>query len=430
MVEVADDRHFVNPWTAQNPDIVTVTDAWKQSLADNIFKLEATLSENLDNLSSSDISMYTGLSGIGLLYHRFSSIDPRYVSEAKRTHFASIAHRITRRCLRHTDLDRLQRNVSVFTSSIGPLCLGALITECSYDEKVAIPPQSCVDQIVEASRFASNLKYTMPDEALYGRTGYLNALLLLRNTQWSVPIDVISKVAEAILQSGIQTAEKYRTSGIYKSLMRRQKSPLDMPPLMYEWHEKAYLGAAHGFAGILLTLLRVHQMNPEALKHDSLQKLVLPTIHWLAELQLTSGNWPSSLGDSMDRDVLVHWCHGATGVVPLMLAAYEVTQDDFYLKRAIRGGETIWTRGLLYKGCGLCHGSAGSGYALAALHHVTGDNKYLYRAAKYAEWCTDCFKNRTRTADRPYSLFEGLAGTLYFLVEMLDPLHARFPLLR
>lgn len=32
------------------------------------------------------------------------------------------------------------------------------------------------------------------------------------------------------------------------------------PPLMYEWHEKKYLGAAHGLAGILYTLLLVRQI--------------------------------------------------------------------------------------------------------------------------------------------------------------------------
>lgn len=30
------------------------------------------------------------------------------------------------------------------------------------------------------------------------------------------------------------------------------------PPLLYEWHEKQYLGAAHGMAGILFMLLQVY----------------------------------------------------------------------------------------------------------------------------------------------------------------------------
>jgi hypothetical protein len=29
------------------------------------------------------------------------------------------------------------------------------------------------------------------------------------------------------------------------------------PPLMYEWHGKKYLGAAHGIAGILFVLIQV-----------------------------------------------------------------------------------------------------------------------------------------------------------------------------
>ena len=28
-------------------------------------------------------------------------------------------------------------------------------------------------------------------------------------------------------------------------------------PLMYEWHDKGYLGAAHGYVGIFCTLLQV-----------------------------------------------------------------------------------------------------------------------------------------------------------------------------
>ncbi|VDP02022.1 unnamed protein product [Schistosoma curassoni] len=34
---------------------------------------------------------------------------------------------------------------------------------------------------------------------------------------------------------------------------------------------------------------------------------------------------------------------------------------------------------------------------------------------KFAEWCTDCFKNATRVADRPYSLMEGLFSVLFHL---------------
>lgn len=36
------------------------------------------------------------------------------------------------------------------------------------------------------------------------------------------------------------------------------RQDLPMPPLMFEWYDTIYLGAAHGFAGILNTLLKVN----------------------------------------------------------------------------------------------------------------------------------------------------------------------------
>ena len=41
---------------------------------------------------------------------------------------------------------------------------------------------------------------------------------------------------------------------------------------------------------------------------------------------LPSGNLPSSL-ESGERDVLVHWCHGAPGMVHLLAHAYKVSES-------------------------------------------------------------------------------------------------------
>ena len=45
-----------------------------------------------------------------------------------------------------------------------------------------------------------------------------------------------------------------------KGLARKERSDF---PLMYEWHEKKYLGAAHGLAGILYILMQYVQNKPE-----------------------------------------------------------------------------------------------------------------------------------------------------------------------
>ena len=80
------------------------------------------------------------------------------------------------------------------------------------------------------------------------------------------------------------------------------------------------------------------------------------------------------------------------------------------------------------KGPGICHGIAGNGYAQLMLYRLTKDNKYLYRASKFAEFLlTETFKE-ARTPDRPYSLFEGLGGTVCFILDLLDPNNSEFPL--
>lgn len=61
------------------------------------------------------------------------------------------------------------------------------------------------------------------------------------------------------------------------------------------------------------------------------------------------------------------------------------------------------------------------------MYRMTNDQKYLYQAYKFAEWCIDYGKHGCRIADAPYSLFEGMAGTIYFLIDLLDPSNARFP---
>ena len=48
----------------------------------------------------------------------------------------------------------------------------------------------------------------------------------------------------------MQVCERIIESG--RALSRSQRSS---SPLMYEWHDKKYLGAAHGLVGILHTLL-------------------------------------------------------------------------------------------------------------------------------------------------------------------------------
>lgn len=250
-----------------------------------------------------------------------------------------------------------------------------------------------------------------PDEILFGRSGYLYALLFIRlkivDSKNILTDDFIRSVVKKIILSGIVTSKK-------------ENSQI---PLVYYWHLKAYIGAAHGYSGILYMLLEAKQYLTE----EEINTLIKPTIDFICNLKFSNtGNYPSSLTNTSDR--LIHWCHGSPGVIHLLLLAYKEFKDNKYLNAALEAGEDIWQRGLLKKGCGLCHGVAGNGYAFLRIYQTTNDPKYLYRALKFAHWCCNYEKNRDRIPDHPFSLFEGLAGTIYFLIDILKPKQSKFPL--
>ncbi|CAK0806492.1 unnamed protein product [Prorocentrum cordatum] len=140
-------------------------------------------------------------------------------------------------------------------------------------------------------------------------------------------------------------------------------------------------GGAHGVAGILLTLLQLPSELAQA-GEGSLQ-LVRDTADKLLSQRFQSGNLPSSAGSHRDR--CVHWCHGAPGLVPLLLQMSTVYQDARYLQLALESGEVVWRRGLLRtKGLGLCHGIPGNGYVFLSLCRATGDALWLRRAQHFS----------------------------------------------
>ncbi|KAF1742729.1 hypothetical protein MXB_284, partial [Myxobolus squamalis] len=147
------------------------------------------------------------------------------------------------------------------------------------------------------------------NEILYGRSGYLYSLLLLkRGTDF--PIDILSDVCKLIINSG------------KNNLMSNNKNKI----LKYCWSKKMYLGALHGYCGILYMLL-----DPQ-------------------------------------------WCHGAPGAIYLAIRTYK------YYEIASKIANVIWKRGLLRKGIGLCHGVAGNGYSFLSIYNAKGEIKYLYYA--------------------------------------------------
>lgn len=91
-----------------------------------------------------------------------------------------------------------------------------------------------------------------------------------------------------ILAEGVQGAEALRSAAAW--------------PLMFQWHDKHYLGAIHGLAGIVTVLLQAHQLLGDAAWPAPQHLAALRgAAHALARSRLPSGNLPSSLGNDSDR---------------------------------------------------------------------------------------------------------------------------------
>ncbi|KAG6886848.1 hypothetical protein C0992_002028 [Termitomyces sp. T32_za158] len=145
-------------------------------------------------------------------------------------------------------------------------------------------------------------------EVLYGRAGLLYALLRIRNglsdarTSISVSADAepflmalneltSDKALRAVVDSVIAIGRE-GTADYAVRLEAKPEKPI--PPLMWAWHGKRYLGAAHGVgqAGILFVLWNCPLRVVEPYSED-----LVKTFEWLVDLQDSAGNWPSKAPD-------------------------------------------------------------------------------------------------------------------------------------
>lgn len=249
------------------------------------------------------------------------------------------------------------------------------------------------------------------DELFVGRAGYvLGSVWLSKETGAPLNTPMLHELCHTIVNSGREYSQKV-------------KSP---SPLMYAYYDVEYLGAAHGLCSILQVLMSVPGFLE---KNPNEEKDIRGSVDFILKLQDSQGNFPCAMDEAgSPRHDLVHWCHGAGGVIYMMAKAYLVWKDEKYLRSCEKAADTIWTKGLLKKGPGICHGVAGNGYSFLLLYRLTGEQKHLARALAFAKFMeSDKFKREANTPDNPYSLYEGVAGTACYLGDLLEPQQAAFP---
>lgn len=253
------------------------------------------------------------------------------------------------------------------------------------------------------------------DEILFGRAGYLSGIYWINQHVAASEkiVDIINDLCNVIIESGKQYVKEHKVSF----------------SLMWECYGDRYMGAAHGVCAILHMILESPMFSGDLSKLNDSQKLVKQCIDEYLQTQSNDGNFPCVLEDrGKSEHKLVHWCHGAPGAVYLFAKAYLIFKDEKYLNAVKKSGELVWKKGLLRKGPGICHGVSGNGYVFLLLYRLTNDPIHLYRANCFADFLTnETFLREARTPDRPLSLYEGIAGTICFLIDLLEPQKATFP---
>ncbi|XKL65757.1 hypothetical protein PGB90_009177 [Kerria lacca] len=385
----------------------TYTSEFLLKLNKHLEQLLSYLDSNKHKALKCGEKIYAGFGGLAFL---------SFLNDTRRDSLSCISRSRTikeakHRILHCADEFTVRDRVSFLNGDAGILALAAVLYHKSNDHSKTA---SCLQKLLTCSKYTvlSESDSSVPDELLYGRAGYLYALLFVRKNLPSrhIPESLIAEVVNAIINSGKIAAAKAKE--------------FHNAPLRFMWHDKEYIGAAHGYCGILHVLLLARREN--FLSESDTINLVKPTIDYVLNMQYPSKNIPSSV-NSNSYDILVQWCHGAPGAVHMISLAYELFGEEKYLNAAIEFGEVTWSRGLLTKGYSLCHGVAGNGYTFLKLFQLTKDNKYLHRATKFAEWCFNYGSKQAFAPDRPWSLFEGITGVICFLMDLLQPTMAKFP---
>ncbi len=286
---------------------------------------------------------------------------------------------------------------ALYHSVSGVYAVQALISHAMHD---VASHQAAVDSFVATAEVCCE----NPDLTL-GRSGTLLGCTLLLD---ATPKDTYRQNA-GVLAAG-------------DSIMQELCDRLESYSAVQDSRELHYPGVAHGWAGVLYSILLWCDASG-----TPVPECVGPRLAELAACGVQSGNrqrWPirfSSRGPAAPDNSMSGWCNGSAGYVFLWTLAYRTLNRSGFLKLAEMAAEDVWQDDQEFDS--LCCGLAGRAYALLNMFRLTGDQLWLDRA----ESLTDRAITSTRNSQLPDSLYKGTLGVSLLAAEIEDPVVARMP---
>jgi eukaryotic-like serine/threonine-protein kinase len=187
------------------------------------------------------------------------------------------------------------------------------------------------------------------------------------------------------------------------------------------------LGLAHGWAGILYSLIRWAHSDPATPLPSRMPE-------WLDALAARGQRvgrrmrWPW-VQDGTGPDQMVGyapgWCNGSAGLVILWAAAYRALGREEDLHRMVAVALDTWLSDT--SEWGLCCGTTGRAFALLSAGRVTGENRWMSRARTLASRAVQFWESDNQR-ENTHSLFRGDSGLTLLLAELEQPNAAVFPI--
>ena len=195
---------------------------------------------------------------------------------------------------------------------------------------------------------------------------------------------------------------------------------------IHECAEVPNLGMAHGWAGILYSVMRWSQSAELPIPNYVISRL--RELEACATFTRRGARWPWR--DRLDDDTpsfMPGWCNGSAGFVHLWLLAAR-TLDASFDALARRAAWDAWEWNT--PAWDLCCGGSGRAYALIALYRHTGDRAWLERALRLAARAVrDAGHAPLDATFRPsHNLNRGEAGVAVLAAELETIEDARMPL--
>jgi len=246
--------------------------------------------------------------------------------------------------------------ISLFHSASGLHCVRALVSAAQGD---AVGANAALGAFVEHTRRPCGCEqpFAHIDLAL-GKAGLLLGCAELIESIPSLPVFELG----AVRARGEQIAGEV--------LAQVGSGPI-------ERSEMTTLGMAHGWGGLLFSLLRWSR----AIDRDP-PPVIAERLLELAALGEPSGagrRWPVQ---AMGASFMDGWCNGSAGYAMLFALACGVLEQPELGRVAESAALSAWSSPT--RDGSLCCGQAGIGFALLALHRLSGDDVWLKRAGTAA----------------------------------------------